>query len=84
MADMSWWPKHSTWERSGLNWGHWTRSDEEWFQGRLKLIRTGQAELRSSLQWKRALKYQKKTPKLVAANIQHSEIVLLQHLRPTL
>ncbi|KIM50349.1 hypothetical protein SCLCIDRAFT_70916, partial [Scleroderma citrinum Foug A] len=38
-ADVSWWPKQSTWEGSGLDVGYWSSDDEAWYQKRLELIR---------------------------------------------
>ncbi|PBK83599.1 hypothetical protein ARMGADRAFT_886948, partial [Armillaria gallica] len=53
---ISWWPKPSTWEASGLNLGHWSPDCEAWFQRRLGDIKSGTADLRSTMQWKRSLK----------------------------
>jgi hypothetical protein len=78
---MSWWPKQSTWNQCGLDWGYWTVRDEEWFQGRLAFIKAGKADLRSATAWKHALKFQKKTPKLTAANARQAEECLVRHFQ---
>jgi hypothetical protein len=68
-ADMSWWPKHSTWLKSGLNWGAWTPNDEHWYQERLKKIRAGTATALSATSWSSGrLKMHKDTRRVVAAN----------------
>jgi hypothetical protein len=38
-ADVSWWPKQSTWEGCGLSVKYWSSDDEVWFQKRLETIR---------------------------------------------
>ncbi|KIJ24988.1 hypothetical protein M422DRAFT_38945, partial [Sphaerobolus stellatus SS14] len=60
----SWWPKPNIWENSGLNTGYWTSSCEAWYQARLIQIREGTVALRSSTEWKRALRFNHKTPAL--------------------
>lgn len=77
-ADMSWWPRHSTWIRSGLNWGYWTDTCEMWFQKRLDAIRKGEAGPKTSTQWNSGeLKFYKKlTSKLLSGNEQNSEEAL--------
>jgi len=69
-SDKSWWPKHSVWEKSGLNVGYWTRDCEIWFKNRLEAIRAGTAgtaSLRTSKQWKTSLKLDHRTHRLVHA-----------------
>ena len=68
MASMSWWPKHSTWVKSGLNVGYWSKGCEAWFVRRFDAIRSGSATLKTAGQWKEALKMFTKTRQLVAAN----------------
>ncbi|KIK58426.1 hypothetical protein GYMLUDRAFT_110556, partial [Collybiopsis luxurians FD-317 M1] len=35
---VSWWPRPSTWQDSGLNTGFWSHDTEEWYQTWLKMI----------------------------------------------
>jgi hypothetical protein len=57
--DISWWPKPSAWEISGLNIGFWSADCEAWFQRRVQDIGSGTAELRSPSQWKQSLRFAK-------------------------
>lgn len=72
-ADVSWWPKHSTFSSSGLNVGHWTDACEEWFQARHLQIVEGRAELKTATQWFNSLKYEKNTKHLMKRNIEEAE-----------
>ena len=42
--------------KSGYNHGHWTQHNEQWFQARLRAIRSGEGDdrgrVRNSTQWK--------------------------------
>jgi hypothetical protein len=67
MADMSWWPKHSAWKNSGLDWGYWTPVCEAWFQGWLHQIASGRG-LKTAAEWKEVLKFQKYMLKVVEGN----------------
>ena len=58
-TDLSWWPKPSAWQVSGLNVGYWSRDCEAWFQKHLQLIRDGGGDLRGPSQWKHSLKFNK-------------------------
>jgi len=64
-ADVSWWPKQSIWEASGLNVGYWSTDDEVWYQKHLQKIceydGTGPPPYRTSSDWRKALKYCKDT-----------------------
>jgi hypothetical protein len=62
VKQVSWWPKHATWEGCGLDVGYWSSSCETWFQNRLRGIRNGTANPRTAREWKNALSYQKQTP----------------------
>ena len=65
--DLSWWPKHETWEKSPLNVGYWSPNCEEWFSERLAAIRSGsdRGQPMNASAWGRALKKWSRTPKLV-------------------
>jgi hypothetical protein len=68
ISDMSWWPKHSAWERSGADFGYWSAKCEEWFQTRLTEIRDGKKALRAAGTWSNALSFQRKTRRFINAN----------------
>ncbi|KZP12190.1 hypothetical protein FIBSPDRAFT_799195 [Athelia psychrophila] len=51
-TDVSWFPKHSTWEVGCLNMGYWSPTCETWFLQRIDIIRKGQAKLKTAAQWK--------------------------------
>ena len=57
MKDLSWWPKVTTWEGSGLDAGIWTPGCKHWFQKRLASIRSGQVGLYTSTEWGKYLRY---------------------------
>ncbi|KAG1848862.1 hypothetical protein F4604DRAFT_1593706 [Suillus subluteus] len=63
---VSWWPWPNAWNVSGLNVGFWSARCEDWFQGRLGNIREGNANgPMTSAQWKRSLKFQPATNKIM-------------------
>ncbi|KAG1889264.1 hypothetical protein F4604DRAFT_2015519 [Suillus subluteus] len=73
---VSWWPQPNAWNTSGLNVGFWSACCEDWFQGRLGNLREGVSRMRHSLtkdangpmtstQWKRSLKFQPATNKIM-------------------
>ncbi|KAG1739616.1 hypothetical protein EDD22DRAFT_959348 [Suillus occidentalis] len=73
---VSWWPRPNAWNASGLNVGFWSARCEDWFQGRLGNLREGVSHMRHSLtkdangpmtstQWKRSLKFQPATNKIM-------------------
>ena len=80
-SDSSWWPKHSAWMNSGLNVGYWSPACEDWFQRRLDSIRTGTARLRTSTEWKVALKFWRQTAPFInnsrhtAATYLHEQVL---------
>ena len=59
-ADCSWWPKHATWIKSGMNIGYWSEQNEQWFVHRRDNIRKGgdALKLRNAKQWRTALRYE--------------------------
>ena len=50
-ADVSWWPKHNTFMRSGLWQGYWSPACEAWFQDRLSCIKDQSATPLAANQW---------------------------------
>ena len=85
IVDVSWWPKQSMWEGSGLDVGYWLSDDEAWYQKRLELIRNcgtdGRRLCMNATQWQNTLKYYKETARTVAANRQSAEVWLDNALR---
>ncbi|KAG2127268.1 uncharacterized protein EDB93DRAFT_1096601, partial [Suillus bovinus] len=72
----SWWPRPNAWNVSGLNVGFWSAHCEDWFQGCLCNLQDGVSHMRHSLtkdangpmtsmQWKRSLKFQPATNKIM-------------------
>jgi hypothetical protein len=51
VSHLSWWPKHSTWQKSLFNVGYWCPAAEDWFQKRLELIRQNKAPCRIAGKW---------------------------------
>lgn len=68
-ADVSWWPKQSTWEASGLSVGYWSTDDETWYQKHLREIReyngSSKPPYRTASEWRQALKYRRTKTKKV-------------------
>jgi hypothetical protein len=73
---VSWWPRPSAWNGSGLNVGFWSARCEDWFQKRLANIRDGVSRTRyastsdangpmTATQWKRSLKFNPGTGKMM-------------------
>lgn len=58
--DLSWWPKVTTWEASGINVGCWTPLCEHWFKKCADALRSGKARPYTSTQWGKNLRYEKK------------------------
>jgi len=55
----SWWPKHHTWEATGLASDQWLPASEEWYQKRLSNIRDDKLKLQNATEWKQNLKFQR-------------------------
>lgn len=66
LVELSWWPKHSTFKKSGLYLGYWSEQCEDWFQRRLADIRSSKGRQKSAKKWASDLKFHNKTPKIVA------------------
>ncbi|KAI0668581.1 hypothetical protein C8Q78DRAFT_979238, partial [Trametes maxima] len=64
---ISWWPRPSQWKSSGLNLGHWTVLAEEWFVGRLRRIRKGEALPLNGKDWKSHIRFHSGGVKLAFA-----------------
>ncbi|KAI9459803.1 hypothetical protein HD554DRAFT_2029101, partial [Boletus coccyginus] len=60
-ANISWWPKESPWEGSGLDISYWSTDNEVWFQKHLKVVHNyngeGCAPCYSTAEWWNKLKY---------------------------
>ncbi|KAJ6484901.1 hypothetical protein C8R45DRAFT_931335 [Mycena sanguinolenta] len=65
---VSWWPKPHAFELSGLNTGWWSPDCERWFQQRLAVIKSGTAHLHKQADWKRFLKFYKKSREVAEIN----------------
>ncbi|TCD60678.1 hypothetical protein EIP91_009712 [Steccherinum ochraceum] len=61
-VDMSWWPKPSWLESSGLGCGHWSSLCEQWFVDRVARIEAGgdDCALKSRSKWRAVLKHSRK------------------------
>jgi hypothetical protein len=78
VADVSWWPKQSTWEGSGRDVGYWASDNEEWYQMQLEDIQNylkGRSYpkkiLRNAKEWRNTLKgYKRETKKITDHNHQ--------------
>lgn len=55
--ELSWWPKASTWENSGLDVGYWSEDCEDFYQRRLEEIRKGEAVLLPAKKWRDRIKF---------------------------
>ena len=64
-ADMSWWPKQSTWVGSNVDVGYWSPNNEVWFTARLAKTRAGEAQPQSATHWANALKKYRYTSRIV-------------------
>jgi hypothetical protein len=67
-SQSSWWPKQSTWIKSGFYVGDWTTQCEEWFQWRLHRILDGKEKPIPATKWTKMIRNDHDTPFLVAAN----------------
>ena len=67
MKDLSWWPKVTTWENSGVDFGCWTPMAERWFRNRLEALRQceGKTRAHSAKEWYKNLRFQKETKKFL-------------------
>ncbi|KAJ6501576.1 hypothetical protein C8R47DRAFT_969980 [Mycena vitilis] len=57
---LSWWPKPSAFDASGLNVGWWTPAWETLFQKRLQQLESGSAVLCTHAQWRHNIKFERK------------------------
>ena len=66
---LSWWPKETTWEKSGYACKEWTPDAEQWYQNRWKEIQTGKASVHHQTEWKKKLRrYHRYTSRISEAN----------------
>ena len=77
-ADVSWWPKQSTFMASGLNVGYWSPDCEAWFQSRARAIMDGSATVKNARVWSQAMKFEK--PRVLKL-VQNQETVASRLLR---
>jgi hypothetical protein len=55
--DLSWWPKHGTWMRSGLFADQWTPDAESFYTRRVNAMEQKNWLLKNATSWKESLKY---------------------------
>ena len=79
-ADVSWWPKQSTFMTSGLNVGYWSPDCEAWFQSRARTISDGTATVKNARVWSQAMKFEK--PRVLKL-VQNQETITSHLLRNT-
>ena len=58
-ADVSWWPKQSTFMVLGLNIGYWSPDCEAWFQYHVRTISDGTAAVKNACVWSQVMKFEK-------------------------
>lgn len=78
-SDLSWWPKQSTFIRSGLWPGYWSRSCEDWYQHRHNDIVSGKTDLKTSAQWQKAMVLYQMITKLKKANSKAAALYIERH-----
>ncbi|KAH9939686.1 uncharacterized protein BXZ73DRAFT_43444, partial [Epithele typhae] len=77
-SKLSWWPSPTTWETSGLNFGHWTPFCESWFKSHLEKIRSGTNKPKNATTWRSNIKLEKaKVRKLSLRVAEANEAYLL-------
>ena len=64
-ADISWWPKQSTWVRLNVDVGYWSPDNKVWFRARLSKIWAGEAQPMNATCWANALKKYRYTSRIV-------------------
>ncbi|KAF7793552.1 hypothetical protein EIP86_004666 [Pleurotus ostreatoroseus] len=72
-SNISWWPRHTTWQQSKYNVGHWTWKCEMWFRNRRNRILEGKATPMTQTKWRSALKGNVNAGKLRTAWDAHCE-----------
>ncbi|KAF8235939.1 hypothetical protein L208DRAFT_1173788, partial [Tricholoma matsutake] len=53
---ISWWPRPSVWEGSGLYVGYWSEDCEHWFQQHLDKCKSGKASLKNPGSWRHSIR----------------------------
>jgi len=56
----SWWPKHTAWSGSGLDFGVWTPGNEHWYARRKMNLTDGLEKAVQAKDWKNRLKFERK------------------------
>jgi hypothetical protein len=79
-SDVSWWPKQSTFLKSGLYVGYWSAWCEKWFQERLQEIKSGKAKPMDPKQWKAVLKLVSRETKLIMKAIENESVKFIDSL----
>ncbi|KAJ7664375.1 hypothetical protein DFH06DRAFT_986073 [Mycena polygramma] len=67
-SQISWWPKPTAFSSSGLNTGWWSPDCDHWFEERLSKIKSGTAKLHTQTEWKRYIRFYKKSHDIAIAN----------------
>ncbi|KAH7881979.1 hypothetical protein F5I97DRAFT_1817861, partial [Phlebopus sp. FC_14] len=65
IADLSWWPKQTTWVESNFDVGYWSLDNKIWFRTCLSKIYAGKAQPHNAHHWANALKKYKFTLKII-------------------
>jgi hypothetical protein len=78
-SDLSWWPKQSTFLKSGLWPGYWSPSCEDWFQHRHDSITSGKGDLKTATQWCKSLVLYQKVAKLRNLNSVAATLYIEDH-----
>lgn len=63
----SWWPKHTAWASSGLDFGAWAPADEAWYAGRKRGLAEGVGRAIQASVWKGAIKFERQTVRKLLA-----------------
>ena len=58
-ADVSWWPKQSTFMVLGLNVGYWSADCKAWCQSCMRTILDGTAIIKNACVWSQVMKFEK-------------------------
>ncbi|KAI5121242.1 hypothetical protein M0805_007249 [Coniferiporia weirii] len=73
---MLWWPKSCVWEHSSMNCGYWSKFSKNWFQSRLRKIRSDQESVKNQTKWRSIMTLAKKAHVVMEQNQELSETFL--------